>query len=529
MDHSKHRPPHPYLNTTIHPTKETLSEATEGMSMKTHILVFASPTSDFLPKLLRSFDDYFEDYGIVCYILGEENRNYNRLCDQGVIEKLVSDKKVGQSHHPAPDMSYLKDIEDETGTLWPALFADRKMSKDASSGLYHFEQSPHTHDELLANLENRIRVLDSLFKEHQFAFVYGANLSRLPVMLGYEIGESRNVPFFRVAPTRIENHFRVHESIYEHSQQVHDVFQEVKTNPSEFPIERAERYVEHVQSGGKLYNIQAPSDGSVSSHQSPSFSKAVLNILRNIYRQREQYFKKDYYYSTPGAKKKYHRNKNKIRRWWQEYNDIFDDFDPNQQYIYFPLQVQPEQSLMVWARYLTDLPNIIYNLAQSVPVGTEVYVNEHPNMFGARESIFYDRCRRLPNVRVFSPEVDTNKIIDNAEAVATVTSSIGLQAAIRDTPVVTLSDPSYSIMDSVRTVDSPSDMYMNMIDAIDNGIDREELLSYITANFIVGFPRDNRKITRYACEYIQNSIEHSRDEAWRKTRDFAAEHTDDWI
>lgn len=491
------------------------------------ILLFVSPPSPFIRDLISSFGEFFPDTDIVCYIVGKREERYESLRDRGVIDELVVDADVVGESGRVPDYNYLRDAENCFGPLWECLFGDRHIAKESSQGLFHLLESPYTHDELLNHLEDRLRAIESLTEQHEFKFVYGQNIGRLPISVGYKIARAREIRFFRAATTRVDNYFRVHETVHEHSEQVEAAVKAAKREPEEFPLAEASEYVRRVRSGGSLYDISPPGDAGENGQTWPAYVEMLRNTLgelKAILFHTEEYFNAEYYYNVPRSKRRYYIVKKVIRQYWQTYTDIFDEFNPNRPYVYVPLQVQPEQSLMVWARYFTEFPALIYNVAQSVPAGIEVYVNEHPNMFGARPTEFYDRCRRLPNVRVFGPDMETDELIRSADCVLTVTSSVGLQSLVHGTPTVTFGEPSYSILGTVDRVREFDTLYETVRSAVTGDVDDQEVLTYIAANMHVGYSRDSEDFTDYVCAYIHNSLTLGWDEAWRETSRFPASH-----
>ena len=50
-------------------------------------------------------------------------------------------------------------------------------------------------------------------------------------------------------------------------------------------------------------------------------------------------------------------------------------------FIFFPLHLEQEMSLLIQAPFYTNQLEIIKNLVKSLPIGYELYVKEHPLMY----------------------------------------------------------------------------------------------------------------------------------------------------
>ena len=107
-------------------------------------------------------------------------------------------------------------------------------------------------------------------------------------------------------------------------------------------------------------------------------------------------------------------------------------------YVYFPLHVQPEMSTMGQAPSVFDDQVLcIEQIAKIIPQGYAILVKEHPSQtFYYRDTIFYDRLRALPQVRMVPDGMDSHTLIRNSALVATVTGTAGWEALKYERPVV---------------------------------------------------------------------------------------------
>ena len=77
----------------------------------------------------------------------------------------------------------------------------------------------------------------------------------------------------------------------------------------------------------------------------------------------------------------------------------YDPYESESDFAFFPLQFEPEISLLLLAPFMTDQLYVIKQIAQSLPVGMCLYVKEHPHMVPYRPRSFYRDLKKIPNVK----------------------------------------------------------------------------------------------------------------------------------
>lgn len=117
--------------------------------------------------------------------------------------------------------------------------------------------------------------------------------------------------------------------------------------------------------------------------------------------------------------------------------------------IVFFMHYQPERTSLPEGKWFSQQWVIIRALSATLPNGWRLLVKEHPSIFTGRfdwryrDPEFYRNISLLPNVDLISIEEDTFNLIDGAEAIATITGTVGVQALIRGTPVILFGYGSY--------------------------------------------------------------------------------------
>lgn len=105
-------------------------------------------------------------------------------------------------------------------------------------------------------------------------------------------------------------------------------------------------------------------------------------------------------------------------------------------YVYFPLQKEPEQALLMAAPNFTDQLAIAIDLSRVLPAGVKLAISEHTFGIGRRPPAFYDQLAALPNVVFFSFEESPMARIANALATVTVSGTAAFESATMGKPAI---------------------------------------------------------------------------------------------
>ena len=134
--------------------------------------------------------------------------------------------------------------------------------------------------------------------------------------------------------------------------------------------------------------------------------------------------------------------------------NLIRDIKNKKSLIYFPLQIEPERSLLIQAPNYTNQIEVITNIVKSLPAGYELYVKEHPaNVFREWRSVDdYKKIMKLPNVKLIHPSVRSEDLIIKSSLVITISSTSGLEAAFHNKPSIIFADSDYSFLPSVHKI-----------------------------------------------------------------------------
>lgn len=114
--------------------------------------------------------------------------------------------------------------------------------------------------------------------------------------------------------------------------------------------------------------------------------------------------------------------------------------------VYLPLGVFPEASTDYWvpSLRLLDYDEAVCSMAIDLSKENQVIIKEHVHMLGIRDQRLYARLRDIPNVVSVPPEIISNTLLEDFKPTILVgAGSVGVEATLRQLPVVTFSPTSY--------------------------------------------------------------------------------------
>ena len=182
-------------------------------------------------------------------------------------------------------------------------------------------------------------------------------------------------------------------------------------------------------------------------------NKWPIYLQNNIFSlgkvNRNSYFKRSGYLIEESAMTNYElrrlgsKKKKKIDKIKRIYNNMCQEVSFDKKYLYFPLQYQPERTSSPEGDIYVDQWLVVNMISCLLPKGWNLYVKEHPsqfmfarNAYMGRTIDFYKDINKFKNVKMVDSKINPFKLIDNAEAVVTLTGTSGLEAILRGIPAL---------------------------------------------------------------------------------------------
>jgi hypothetical protein len=152
--------------------------------------------------------------------------------------------------------------------------------------------------------------------------------------------------------------------------------------------------------------------------------------------------------------------------------------------VYFPLHVQPEFTTDVRAPFSANQIALIENISRSLPIEYRIVVKEHPGMKGWRALSDYRELKKLHNLQLVSPSVDGHDLIQQSDAVLTITGSSAWEAILYEKPVIAFGPLCYGFFNLIYHCTNIAELPAVLSEALRHYRPNHELLLKFVHSFL---------------------------------------------
>jgi len=363
-----------------------------------------------------------------------------------------------------PDVEYLKEFEKKYGiNLWLIAYNERIFFR-------YYNYKDFSEDEVLLILEHECKLFEKILDEIKPDFLSIITNTHQTQLL-YELCRARKIEILLLYPTKFKTRIQIGNQFnqlvirkntdnfktrtFEELQQLLEenvLFQESKKFNSSF-------------SKSKLMLIKAATEYLFSPNEIENthftyFGRTKRKVLMNSIIDKIQINKRTDYIDKNFLKK---------------INDS-DDF------IFFPLQQEPERTLLIDAPYFTNQFEVIKNIAQSLPIGKKLYVKEHISQVTRswRSIEFYEDLEKIPNVVLLHPSIKPVEIFKKCSMVVTITGTAAFECLFYNKPSIVFADTIFSELSSVEIIRDLNNLPHALIESLQKNVDLEELNKFVS-------------------------------------------------
>jgi hypothetical protein len=154
---------------------------------------------------------------------------------------------------------------------------------------------------------------------------------------------------------------------------------------------------------------------------------------------------------------------------------------PGRPFVYFPLHVVDDYKIERLVPHCRDQVSLAEQIAGALPPGYDLVVKEHPLSIGRNPLSLLRRLSRVGNVRIVHPHESSHELIEASDAVAVISSTVGLEALLYEKPVLTLGQPFYSGYGVTLDVDSFAELREAVPALLEFQPDRERTRRFLHA------------------------------------------------
>ena len=116
----------------------------------------------------------------------------------------------------------------------------------------------------------------------------------------------------------------------------------------------------------------------------------------------------------------------------------FDKLEDLNNFIYLPLQSQPEQTVDSYAPNFNNQIETARLIGMNLPKDYYLVVKDHPNMFGLRPPSYLDKIQRSPNVKLINYDISNYDILKKSKLMIGFSGSTFLEASLLNIPSILL-------------------------------------------------------------------------------------------
>ena len=415
------------------------------------------------------------------------------------------------------DLDYLSSYEEHLGYnyLNKLIIADRRLGKSfVRGGLVRpsklADQSiKHSGNLQLKYFEGAIKFQEALFKKNKYDLIFLYAVAGAPAVLLSLFAKFKNIKLRRLQHTRIQNRVHLDKSYQGGLQIIREKFLDDKIQPS---LEGLKKAKSHLDSFRKKPTL--PEYSSFNHKKKAQPLKKLITYIIYFFAYQLKLFLPKTLKETITRDKLRHKQFyffRSLNSRFASYN--FDEFDPNSNYIYFPLHVDPEASTMVLSPFHTNQLFVIESLAKNLPSNFNLVIKEHIPMIGFRPKGFYKKIQSFPRVKLINPSFDQFSIIKNANIVSAITGTAGLEGILLKKKVLLFEkETPYSCLEESVIVESD---YSKLNQRIRELIEMK--------------PIEDDRVLRYLGFVFDESIEMNNSLLWGKYSEQPKEEKDTFI
>jgi hypothetical protein len=163
-------------------------------------------------------------------------------------------------------------------------------------------------------------------------------------------------------------------------------------------------------------------------------------------------------------------NSFEIKKREQFLDNYADKTLENEKFLYFPLQSEPEASILFNTPFYSNQINLIETIAKSIPINYVLYVKEHPlqKIKLWRSIDDYKKIKSIPNVRFLHPSVNAQEVIEKSQGVITISGATGFEALFYHKPVILFGDEYYDKLSMVTKIETFNELPYKIRNTLSN-------------------------------------------------------------
>jgi hypothetical protein len=366
-----------------------------------------------------------------------------------------------------PDLRYLSEFEKKYNiNLWLIAYMDRNFYQ-------YNEYYKFSRDEILSILEQDCKLFEQILNEilPDFAIIMVPDYHHNQLLT--ELCRARGIKVMTWNLSKLGNRSMISQRV-----SMLDYYDDMIENYSKGDMKDYQELQSFMKSSLAL-NLE------VKKNYRSSALKKLKGAIRYLLIVCNSEYRK-YYVNFGRTRKKVLINESSIM-FKKKFRELFinknlsKEIDENDKFVYFPLQFEPEASILMLSPFYTDQLNLILSIAKSLPIDYTLYVKEHPVQVlnGWRNLSFYKTILGMPNVKLLHPSIHNDELLKKCSLVITITGTLGLEAAFYNKPTITFTDIIYSKLPSVYRLKNLEELPQAIRSSLKKQVQLSDLNKYV--------------------------------------------------
>lgn len=381
-----------------------------------------------------------------------------------------------------PDMEFLAWAEgqlSEVDTLWRLRDADRSLGE-------------FDHDQMLSAMSVFLKYFFAEFTHHRPDAVIGFTISSLSALACYYVARHLSIPYLEMQSTRIRSRSVIAERMTQSElPRVDAAFRRILAGQDQDPaiVRAGTDFVRAFRERPTTPDGQARAV-KISSKTTSLHPRRLIGLARITWWYYFGPYKRDVDVPHPARQARDAlRMGLRLRRVLR--GDLFELPRRGERYAFYALHQQPEMTTMILAPFWQDQLTLVENIARSLPLGMWLYVKEHIPMLGVRPIEYYERLRRVPNIRLIDPFKSSLQLIRDASVVTVIAGTVGWEALLLGVPVITFGQVFYNALPNVRKCRAIEDLPRLIRECLAESVqDPSFIEAYVAAILVDSFDFD---------------------------------------
>lgn len=348
----------------------------------------------------------------------------------------------------AGDTYSLEEICRELGidSVWPIVQSSRMHVKTYKDKFYYGFKQNVPDEKIIEYVRAVYKCVKIVFEKFKPDVIISPNFVSLYHIFFNLYGKKHGVPMFAVTDTKIRGVFMFSYSYQDDSGLFFDRLNELNGGAESKSRELAKKYIAEFR---KEFKIPLDNERFAKKRKKKTLWQWIRHEGSPYYQSLKWILGKrpvnplestgiNVDYRPPKIMLRDHYCKKLYR--YRANNFPYYDLSSIKEYVYFPLQFQPEATIDVTAPFFNNQIETARLVAQSLPDDYTLVVKDHPEMAELRASSYLEKVARTPNVKLIDYRIPTKIILERASLVVSPNSTTIIEASLLKKPVIQLGD-----------------------------------------------------------------------------------------